>query len=348
MRGPHGTLRFPLRRRVSFRILLTINVLAQPLVIAQALQTGESLRLAVALAAAAISLVMLLLSTRRPLPETAVSLLGLFTMALWVGLDVVASVQARRPPNPPLLTNANIMAALALTFLPYTLALPVVAALAALLLTLFFISPGEPVLFTAHMVLLGLQVFSINYGRQLMLEQAHSAWLRELAFRDAVTGVANRHVADDELAALGTQDPDRTALALIDLDHFKQVNDSFGHETGDRVLRHVAALIRAELRPEHTLARWGGEEFLVIVRDLGPTQVTALGERILAAVRGCPLPGLPPQTVSLGGAWLSECGGDVATTLALADRRLYAAKESGRDQARWTDTPPPNRLLASA
>jgi diguanylate cyclase (GGDEF)-like protein len=125
------------------------------------------------------------------------------------------------------------------------------------------------------------------------------------------------------------------ALLMLDLDHFKAVNDSFGHQRGDAVLVELASRIRGEVRDVDTVARYGGEEFVVVLPETGPEGAAQLAERICAAVRRKPFgePGVPPVhlTVSAGAAVFPTHGLSASALLAAADGALYDAKHGGRD-----------------
>ncbi len=131
---------------------------------------------------------------------------------------------------------------------------------------------------------------------------------------------------------------DDFALAVLDLDHFKTLNDTRGHLAGDQVLREFADLLRQEHRSFDVVARFGGEEFIVILTHTDRTAATQAVERIVKASRkltpvfeGETL----PFTVSAGLAWSGECDPETLTPESLIDRadeRLYQAKAAGRDQ----------------
>jgi diguanylate cyclase (GGDEF)-like protein len=131
------------------------------------------------------------------------------------------------------------------------------------------------------------------------------------------------------------------ALLLLDLDHFKAVNDSFGHQRGDAVLVELAARIRNEVRDVDTVARYGGEEIVIVLPETDAEGVAQLAERICAAVRRKPFgdAALPPVhlTVSAGGAVFPAHGLTASALLAASDRALYAAKHAGRDTWRVAD-----------
>lgn len=125
------------------------------------------------------------------------------------------------------------------------------------------------------------------------------------------------------------------AVLMIDIDHFKRLNDSCGHATGDRALQHLATLMGSRLRDIDHLARWGGEEFLALLPATSGADALALAERLCERVRKLPLQadGLPlPLTVSVGVAeWLGPHD-SLVHLLGRADRALYEAKQAGRDR----------------
>ena len=123
---------------------------------------------------------------------------------------------------------------------------------------------------------------------------------------------------------------------MFDIDHFKTVNDTFGHAGGDRVLRAVAERVTQLVRVEDVFGRYGGEEFAVLVRGIKHKNVVRFAERLRTGIAGLKIPfgaRILEVTVSLGVASLDECaktaGGDAL--LALADTRLYRAKRGGRN-----------------
>jgi diguanylate cyclase (GGDEF)-like protein len=158
--------------------------------------------------------------------------------------------------------------------------------------------------------------------------------LRRSARTDALTGVYSRgHFAELAEAELGAG---ARALVLLDADHFKQVNDGYGHAVGDAVLVELAARLRLALEPEDRLGRWGGEEFAVLLDGIGSdAELERRAERLRAAVAERPIAAagvMIEQTISLGAV---RAGGALSSLDALveaADRRLYAAKRSGRNR----------------
>ncbi len=158
----------------------------------------------------------------------------------------------------------------------------------------------------------------------------------ELAVTDSLTGLHNRRYALGQLARL-LADPGRgLAVMMLDLDHFKTVNDRFGHAAGDHVLATIANRLRHELRGRDLVARLGGEEFLVALPDTDPDHALQCAERLRQAVGGIPItiPGLDqPVTVTMSvGIALGQADGDMADSLIeRADRALYGSKSDGRN-----------------
>jgi diguanylate cyclase (GGDEF)-like protein len=148
--------------------------------------------------------------------------------------------------------------------------------------------------------------------------------LAEASLRDDLTGVGNRRLAMESLERLRRGD----AVLLLDVDHFKQINDHHGHARGDAVLAALGRQLRESVRGADAIARLGGEEFVVLLREAG-ADGWRVAERILADWRATG----PPTTLSIGVAVLGP-GESPHETLARADRALYDAKHRGRDRAR--------------
>lgn len=160
------------------------------------------------------------------------------------------------------------------------------------------------------------------------------------ALVDALTGLYNRRWLEESLPRyvnrfLRSENP--LTVLMVDVDHFKSVNDRFGHPAGDAVLVTVAHTLRAEVRPTDHVSRYGGEEFAVILPDTAANTARGVAERIraavkLAAIRDTEGHLLPNVTISIGGATL---GGELKTAsslLASADAALYQSKQNGRDR----------------
>jgi diguanylate cyclase (GGDEF)-like protein len=177
-------------------------------------------------------------------------------------------------------------------------------------------------------------------GKALWL-QAVIDGLCELSSRDPLTGLANRRHFELMLAG----EVDRVARAgepalvlMIDIDHFKKVNDAHGHPAGDEVLKHVAHTLQDCIRPMDTVARFGGEEFAMILPNCPPSFAQAVAERIRIRVQSMTIPISPSDTVrvtvSLGGAFAPQWVRSSALLwVERADQQLYRAKSEGRNRA---------------
>ena len=158
--------------------------------------------------------------------------------------------------------------------------------------------------------------------------------LAEQALTDDLTGLANRRHGAHELdraVALAVRHGQALALARVDIDHFKKVNDTRGHQGGDEVLAEVARRLARAVRGGDELARWGGDEFVAILPDTDREGAARAAERLRASVAESPIAHLA-VTVSAG--WAHWAGDTPDDLLARADRALYQAKDAGRDTVR--------------
>jgi diguanylate cyclase (GGDEF)-like protein len=177
---------------------------------------------------------------------------------------------------------------------------------------------------------------------QLVDEQEERALQRvyESSVKDGLTGVWNRKYLDERLRgelAYAVRHRSPLAVVIADIDHFKKVNDTFGHLVGDEVLKSTAATMRAALRTEDLLARYGGEEFVVVARGVDLKSGVLLAERLrmITERRPVEIDGQAiARTISAGVATIACCAEDVsvARLLGIADERLYVAKELGRNR----------------
>ncbi|MGX7708558.1 sensor domain-containing diguanylate cyclase [Methylobacterium sp. Gmos1] len=162
--------------------------------------------------------------------------------------------------------------------------------------------------------------------------------LRQVAGTDVLTGLLNRRGfagPAEEAFAQARNGRCGVAVLVADIDHFKRVNDQHGHDAGDAVIRHVGALLAEAVRGTDTVARFGGEEFVVLLVGLGEAEASLIAERLCAAARGaeiahggCPI----PVTLSVGVATVSARDADIQAAIARADAALYEAKARGRDR----------------
>ena len=163
------------------------------------------------------------------------------------------------------------------------------------------------------------------------------------AATDALTGLPNTRAVQDTIKRMVAQ-ASRTvsplSAALLDLDHFKRINDAYGHSRGDEVLAAVAMVLRSSVRESDFVGRYGGEEFLLLLPDTGRDQAAIVAEKVRAAVAGLGLSEInQPVTASLGVAAVPDDAADADTLVRAADRALYAAKGNGRNRVEMFISP---------
>lgn len=171
-------------------------------------------------------------------------------------------------------------------------------------------------------------------------EQQLARQLYETSTRDALTKAYNRRYFMERIAselAFAQRHKSRLAVIMLDLDHFKEVNDTHGHLAGDTVLRAVAASVQKLIRTEDVFARYGGEEFVLLVRGISHENVHLVAERVRTTVERLAIPSngvALSVTVSLGVSSLDEMPPEttIEAMMTLADERLYRAKEGGRNR----------------
>lgn len=206
---------------------------------------------------------------------------------------------------------------------------------------------------TQQEVTRGMENLYRDYHQQRALvrqiaQQAREAEVRaealaEAALRDPLTGAPNRTRAMQVLAELHARarQGHPSAVALLDLDLFKRVNDTFGHLVGDAVLTRVTRLLSAELREQDLLARLGGEEFIVILSDVTAQEAEVVCARLRETLQNASWADLAPGLVTTGSFGVAVLDGqqDITGVLTLADRALYAAKAAGRNAVRGVPRP---------
>ncbi|WP_139304823.1 diguanylate cyclase [Microbulbifer marinus] len=207
------------------------------------------------------------------------------------------------------------------------------------LLTAFGLLPANPWTISAVEVGLMLEatLLSLALGSRMRQQTQARHRAEQLARIDSLTGLLNRRAfLTDTTPVWSTAERHGRPISviLLDIDHFKRVNDRFGHDCGDQILQEVAKLLLQSCREGDILARWGGEEFVLLLPETGLVQATVLGERIrrgierqqiLAKSQGVPL------TISLGAAQ-RQPGNTLNDLVGVADERLYEAKRCGRNQ----------------
>lgn len=181
-----------------------------------------------------------------------------------------------------------------------------------------------------------LEMLMLTVGLSLMASEHLRDQFKYHATHDSLTGVLNRRVVfealDRELSRSARyQRP--FSLLMMDLDHFKEVNDQHGHQMGDRALQHFAQSVQTTLRPNDVLGRFGGEEFIVILPETDALSAQVIAQRIREAVSQTGDSGLPGITVSIGATqWTCDHDDSADKLVARADHALYTAKAEGRNR----------------
>ncbi|MGJ8679994.1 GGDEF domain-containing protein [Paraglaciecola sp.] len=176
-----------------------------------------------------------------------------------------------------------------------------------------------------------LCLFGVIRLKQTKNETAKYAKKMEKAANiDGLLGIGNRRMLQSELEHLES-DSEPFSLLLIDLDNFKHINDTYGHLVGDDVLRAVTSCLEKNLRPQDTIGRWGGEEFLLIAQGAKIEQASQLAERIRKAVAATNILTVGHITISIGVAQF-KLNMPISQTFSEADKALYQAKETGRNK----------------
>jgi chemotaxis family two-component system sensor kinase Cph1 len=164
-----------------------------------------------------------------------------------------------------------------------------------------------------------------------MLQRIQSQ-LAELALHDPLTGLPNRRLLMDRLEQelAHTRRAEQLAVVFIDIDRFKEINDTFGHPAGDLALAHVAAALTGAARGGDTVARIGGDEFVVLCDNVSGDDAMKLADRILAAVAAEPTGSSGWRVTASAGVALAGPGADASQVLSAADTAMYRAKAAGR------------------
>ncbi len=174
--------------------------------------------------------------------------------------------------------------------------------------------------------------------REMEQLRVELAQVRQIAVTDGLTGLLNRRAFDETLAEIIEQSTvSSTCLSMLDIDHFKRVNDTFGHTIGDNVIKYVASLLKKHTEQHHHVARYGGEELAIIMPNTSQEKALEIAEKIRHGMESSQLKRkdtsqpLGKITLSIGVAQL-EKGDDAECLIIRADRALYQAKESGRNK----------------
>jgi len=175
-------------------------------------------------------------------------------------------------------------------------------------------------------------------NKEMELLRLELTQVRQMAVTDGLTGLLNRRAFDMTLAEIIEQsEPDKTYLSLLDIDHFKRVNDDYGHTVGDNVIKYVAALMKKHSEDHHYVARYGGEELAIIMPNTSEDKAIEISENIRSSMESSRLKRkdnnqpLHKITLSIGIAQL-RAGDDSESLVVRADSALYQAKETGRNK----------------
>ncbi|WP_417332748.1 diguanylate cyclase [Halarcobacter sp.] len=190
-------------------------------------------------------------------------------------------------------------------------------------------------LLTVFLLILGIVSYFYNQKRRLHfeLEVAYKK-LEKLAVTDKLTGLYNRHKTDEILVnqkELSNRYENSFGVILLDIDHFKNINDSFGHNIGDKVLKTFARILKRNTRTTDFIGRWGGEEFLIIVPQTEKKSIIKFANMLKEAIESYEFPEVKNATSSFG-VTLYKDNESLDTTLVRVDEALYQAKKEGRNQ----------------
>jgi diguanylate cyclase (GGDEF)-like protein len=176
---------------------------------------------------------------------------------------------------------------------------------------------------------------SVVQAAPILANQRNLALAELRAASDALTGLPNRRAADENLQRMTASAGRRLsplAAVLLDLDHFKQINDIHGHDQGDKALAAVGQILSSTLRASDLAARYGGEEFLILLPDTDRASARDVAEKLRRAIAGAEIANVGSLTASFGVAALPDDAGDSDQLIRKADRALYAAKAAGRNR----------------
>lgn len=174
-------------------------------------------------------------------------------------------------------------------------------------------------------------------NKEMELLRLELTQVRQMAVTDGLTGLLNRRAFDMTLAEIIEQSEPETYLSILDIDHFKRVNDDYGHTVGDNVIKYVAALMKKHSEDHHYVARYGGEELAIIMPNTSEDKAMEISENIRSSMENSRLKlkdnhqPLHKITLSIGIAQL-RAGDDSESFVVRADSALYQAKETGRNK----------------
>ena len=187
--------------------------------------------------------------------------------------------------------------------------------------------PAVGLIIVAALALVALGAFALGSTTR---RRPASDELFAMVWSDGLTGLANRRRLDHDLASNDSQ-RGTAAVIMVDVDHFKSVNDKFGHQKGDDILRTIGTMLANQIRYDDVVYRYGGEEFCILLPNSSTEDARKIAERIVEAAHQIRLPDGEHVTVSVGIS--ATALGDLSTAVDSADQALYEAKDLGRDRA---------------
>lgn len=194
--------------------------------------------------------------------------------------------------------------------------------------------PFVPVRFLASSLIL----MCVTFGFMLMLNYRLITDMQKIALRDGLTGALNRRGLEEEairLAARCTRTGDTLAIMMIDVDHFKSINDRCGHPVGDKVLQRLSVIAQASIRSDDYFARYGGEEFCILLPSTTEEEARVLADRLRQAYAALTMEfggEVLRSTISIGVADSNHVGLEFSALVSAADQAMYWAKQEGRNQ----------------
>jgi len=199
-----------------------------------------------------------------------------------------------------------------------------------------------------------LEMLASQVATAILAAETQEA-LERRALSDPLTNLPNRRQLSQDSTEFSEwyRSGRRAVVAMVDLDHFKQINDVYGHKVGDEALLKVATVMRETVREVDRIYRYGGEEFVIVMPDVNDEEAMLLTDGLLKAVHETEIVDddagdIGPITVSAGLALMPDHGEDVADLIVFADRAMYQAKQEGRNRAVIWDEDAPRTVIPAA
>ncbi len=331
-------------RRQAYLLAAAVATVVQLGLIALDLQTHNWIDLISSVPGTAVTMAIIPAILRWKVPTTVLGY-AIATLVTLVELAEFLPYLVRPEVKPQAFFSFVVVTTLWFGLIPMRFAMMLsaaaYAALAALVLSRTTYDLGLLIYLASVTAVVGVVA---SFGQQVSAHQQKAAAFQQQSLTDALTGLPNRRALLGELHVLwAAKDTSLTtpfALLMLDLDHFKAVNDTHGHTVGDQVLQALGPALRGLIRSADILARWGGEEFMLLIPDTTAQGAYSTAARLSGLVLDSSAP-IPGVTFSAGAA-LSHEARTLDDLLALVDARLHAAKDAGRQQVRWDASPVPS------